>query len=142
MKESWIRRALYFAAAWNILGAASALADPARHFVQMYTGTLSMNDPLQAFFFRATWINVMAWGVAYLLGARVVKARSGILVAGGAGKLAYFAACVSLYQSGQGSALLLATGLLDVAFAALFAKIVWRMEVAGPWKAQSWASRA
>ena len=62
MTETWRRRVLYVAGAWNVVGGASALADPARPFAQLYGAALSLADPLQAFFFRATWINVIAWG--------------------------------------------------------------------------------
>ena len=75
MSETWRSRALYFAGAWNVIGGASALADPARHFAQMYSGALSLDDPLQAFFFRATWINVIAWGIGYILAGRHSAAR-------------------------------------------------------------------
>ncbi|MEO5925734.1 MAG: hypothetical protein ABIR70_18090 [Bryobacteraceae bacterium] len=64
MTETWTRRILYFAGSWNVLGGLSALLDPSRHLAQMYTGALQFSDPLQAFFFRATWINVIAWGSA------------------------------------------------------------------------------
>src|SRR5262245_10809930 len=81
VSETWIRRALYFAGAWNIIGGVTALADPARHFAQMYEGALSLGDPIQAFFFRATWINVIAWGVGYILAGRNRSAGEGVLIA-------------------------------------------------------------
>ncbi len=125
MGETWRRRALYLVGALNILGGASALADPARHFAQLYTAALSLDDPLQAFFFRATWINVIAWGVGYILAGRYPAARGPVLLAGAAGKLAYFGACLALYLTGTGNAMLLATGVLDVLFAGFFAYVLW-----------------
>lgn len=125
MSQVWIRWALYFAGAWNLIGGASALADPARHFAQMYSGALSLDDPLQAFFFRATWINVMAWGIGYVLAGHLPSARVPILAAGGVGKVAYFGACAALFMSGKGSTVLFATGILDVLFAAFFTYIIW-----------------
>ena len=124
MTETLARRVLYFAGAWNIIGGAGALADPARHFAQLYNGALSLDDPLQAFFFRATWINVIAWGIGYLLAGRYRTARGPVLVAGGAGKLAYFVACLALFVSGSGGAMLLTAGILDVFFAGFFVYIL------------------
>jgi hypothetical protein len=125
MSEAWIRRGLYFAGAWNIVGGVTALADPSRHFAQMYEGSLSLGDPIQAFFFRATWINVIAWGIGYILAGSHPSTRKGVLIAGGAGKLAYFGVCLALYLSGRGSTMLLAAGVFDIAFAAFFAYVVW-----------------
>ena len=124
MTETWKRRALYFAGAWNIIGGATALADPAQHFAQMYQGSLSLGDPLQAFFFRATWINVIAWGLGYILAGRYPTARLPVLAAGSAGKLAYFVACLALFMSGSGGAMLLAAGILDVMFAGFFVYVL------------------
>jgi hypothetical protein len=123
--ETWIRRLLYLAGAWNVIGGLSALINPAAHFAQMYTGALALDDPLQAFFFRATWINVVAWGLGYIMAGRFRAAGEIVLAAGGAGKLAYFGACLALFQSGRGSSMLLATGILDVIVALFFAHILW-----------------
>ena len=71
MTDAWQRRALYLAGAWNMIGGAGALADPAGHFAQFYTTALSLDDPLQAFFFRTTWINAMAWGIGYAMAGRM-----------------------------------------------------------------------
>jgi len=125
MSEIWIRRLLYVTGFWNVIGGASALADPAKHFAQMYNGALSLDDPLQAFFFRATWLNVIAWGIGYILAGRFLAAGGAVLAAGGIGKLAYFFACMALFLSGRGSAMLLAAGVLDVIFAAFFAYVLW-----------------
>ena len=132
MSEPWRRRFLYFAGAWNIFGGAGPLLNPAGHFPQFYDAALSLDDPLQAFFFRATWINVIAWGIGYVLAGRSPAARLPILAAGCAGKLGYFAACVALFSSGVGNGLLLAAGLIDVVFAICFAHILWTQR-AGTW---------
>jgi ABC-type Mn2+/Zn2+ transport system permease subunit len=124
MTEAWQRRALYLAGAWNIIGGAGALADPARHFAQFYTTALSLDDPLQAFFFRTTWINAMAWGIAYTMAGRYRTTRLPVLAAGGAGKVAYCGACVGLFLTGVGNMWLLATGVADVLFAVLFAYVL------------------
>ena len=124
MTDTWPRRALYVSGAWNIIGGASALADPAGHFAQFYTTSLSLDDPLQAFFFRTTWINAIAWGIGYTMAGRYADARGPVLTAGGAGKLAYCAACVGLFVTGAGNRWLLATGIADVLFSALFAYIL------------------
>jgi len=115
-----VRRALCFAGVRNTAGGASALADPARHFAQMYSGSLLLDDPLQTFFFRATWISVIAWGFGYVLAGRWPDTRAAVLAAGGAGKLAYFGACLALFMSGRGSPMLLAAGVFDVVVAAFF----------------------
>jgi hypothetical protein len=39
-------------------------------------------------------------------------------------ELAYFGACLALFSSGQGSAMLLAAGIPDVIFAVLFGCVV------------------
>jgi len=69
MNDAWLRRALVFSGVWNILGGIGALVNPASHFQQLYSLTLNLDDPLQAFFFRVVWINVAAWGVGYLAAA-------------------------------------------------------------------------
>jgi len=132
MNDFWQRRLLIVAAGWNVLGGSSALFDPARHFAQMFTESLSMGDPLQAFFFRCTWINVIAWGAAYLLAAAWPGARMAVLLAGGAGKLAYFGACIALYSSGAGRTMLLVAGIVDLALAALFAVALISRRKAAP----------
>jgi hypothetical protein len=122
--EHWQRRALYLSGAWNVIGGASALANPDAHLAQFYTTTLSLNDPLQAFFFRTTWINAIAWGVGYAMAGRFASARLPVLAAGGGGKVAYCVACIGLFATGAGNAWLLATGIADVVFAAVFAAIL------------------
>jgi hypothetical protein len=126
VNETWQRRALYLAGAWNIIGGASALANPDAHFLQFYTTRLSLDDPLQAFFFRTTWINAIAWGVGYTMAGRFSSARLPVLTAGGGGKVAYCGACIGLFATGVGNTWLLATGIGDVLFAALFATILLR----------------
>jgi hypothetical protein len=126
VSETWQRRVLYIAGAWNIIGGAGALADPRAHFAQFYTTALSLQDPLQAFFFRTTWINAIAWGLAYVMAGRFASARVPVLVAGGGGKMAYCGACVILYATDVGNVWLLATGVADVFFAVLFAAILMR----------------
>jgi hypothetical protein len=125
MSEAWRRWGLYLAGAWNLIAGLTALADPARHFAQLYGTALSLADPLQAFFYRATWINVLAWGIGYILAARHRGGRTPILVAGGLGKLLYAGACVGLVVHGIGGAALLAAGVADVLFAAFFAAVLW-----------------
>ena len=124
MSDFWQRRLLLVAAAWNILGGASALFAPANHFAQLYTAELTLADPLQLFFYRCTWINVIAWGAAYFLASFLPATRLAVLIAGGAGKFVYFLACLSLYSSGVGTTGLLAAGVVDLCFAALFALAV------------------
>ena len=85
MNETTQRWALYLSGAWNIIGGASALANPDAHFAQFYTTRLSLDDPLQAFFFRTTWINAIAWGVGYTMAGRFANARVPVLAAGGIG---------------------------------------------------------
>lgn len=121
MGETSRKAVLLAAAAWNVVGGASALLDPPGHFAQLFTASLSLDDPLQRFFFRCVWINVIAWGLAYLIAAFRPFTRSTVLTAGGIGKFAYFLACLSAFDSGLGKAALLAAALADLLFAALFA---------------------
>jgi hypothetical protein len=114
------RRLLLVAAVWNLVGGATSLADPARHFAQMYAVAPVPGDALLDFFYRSTWINVLAWGVAYLVAAFVPASRAAVLLAGAAGKAAYFVACVALVTSGVGRPLVLAFGAGDLAMALLF----------------------
>ena len=132
MREPWLRLGLLCAATLNVLGAAGALIDPASHFASLYNSALSMHDPLQAFFYRATWIQVMAWGIGYLLAAQHPDARLPILAAGGAGKALSFLAGLALVLSGVGRPLLLVFGILDLLIAAFFAWILWRGRGAAP----------
>ena len=117
-----------------MIGGAGALADPAGHFAQFYTTALSLDDPLQAFFFRTTWINAMAWGIGYAMAGRYAAARLPVLAAGGAGKLAYCGASVGLFLTGVGNLWLLATGVADALFAVLFAYVLRQQRpISGPW---------
>ena len=116
---------MYLAATLNVLGGVIALANPAGHFAQSHVGQLSLGDPLQAFYYRATWINVIAWGFGYFFAARLPGARRPVLLGGAAGKLVYFAACLSLYLSGRATNALLGFGILDVMFASFFVYVAW-----------------
>ncbi|MDM4765905.1 hypothetical protein [Pelomonas sp. SE-A7] len=120
MNESWIKRLLLVAAAWNITGGASSLLAPANHFEQMYSVAPAANDALLNYFYQCTWINVLAWGLAYLLAALWRPSRPAVLVAGGIGKAVYFLACVGLYLSGAGKPLVMVFGVGDLLMAALF----------------------
>lgn len=121
MNETWIRRLLWIAAAWNLIGGVTSLADPANHYAQMYTVAPPLGgDALLTYFYRCTWINVLAWGVAYGLAACWPRSRAAVLAAGGAGKAAYFIACAALVASGTGRPLVLAFGLGDLVMAVLF----------------------
>ena len=123
MNEVTRRWILYVAAAWNVLGGVLALLDPAKHFAQAYTASLDLSQPLQLFFFRCVWINVIAWGVAYALAAIWPASRRGVLIAGGAGKLFYAAACVALVSSGVGKPVMFLPAVVDTLFAIAFAAI-------------------
>jgi hypothetical protein len=52
MNVVWIKRLLLVAAAWNVVGGVSSLLDPAQHIAQMYSTSLSLEDPLQLYFYR------------------------------------------------------------------------------------------
>jgi hypothetical protein len=93
MTEVWQKRVLWIAAAWNVLGGVSALVDPAKHFEQLYTSSLNLSEPLELFFYRCVWINILGWGVA----------------------------CFALYSRGLGTGALVAAGVFDLLIAALFA---------------------
>jgi hypothetical protein len=121
VNETWIKRMLLASAAWNITGGITSLADPANHFRQMYTVAPAANDALLMYFYQCTWINVLAWGLAYLLAAFWPLSRKAVLVAGAAGKAVYFVACAALVAAGVGRPLVLAFGLGDLLMAALFA---------------------
>jgi hypothetical protein len=121
MNHTWTRRLLIGAAAWNLAGGATSLLDPARHFAQMYTLAPRPDDPLLMYFYQCTWINVLAWGVAYLLAAFWRDSRPAVLVAGGLGKAVYFLACAGLVLSGVGKPLVLLFGLGDLVMSGLFA---------------------
>jgi hypothetical protein len=121
MTEVWQKRVLWVAAAWNVLGGASALIDPAKHFEQLYTSSLNLNEPLELFFYRCVWINILGWGVAYFLAARLPGARTPVLAGGGLGKTVYAVACFALYARGLGTGALVAAGVFDLLLAALFA---------------------
>ena len=114
------------AATGNIFGGVNALADPAMHFSQLYTGQLSLANPLQLYVFRCVWINVIAWGVGYALAAFVRGPHTAILVAGGLGKLFYCAACFALFANGMGKGMLVFAGIVDLLLGLLFATIVLR----------------
>lgn len=133
MSETWQKRLLITAAAWNLLGGAASLMDPAAHLAQMYNGALDLGDPIQRFFFTSVWIAVMAWGAAYVAAAYMPAARRAVMAAGALGKVGYFSACVSLYLEGVAKpALVVAAGVGDLGIALLFALVVF-----GPARAPS-----
>jgi hypothetical protein len=121
VNETWTKRMLLASATWNIAGAVASLADPVQHFSQMYTVAPAVDDALLMFFYRCTWINVLAWGLAYLLAAYWPHSRRAVLAAGAMGKAVYFVACAALVSSGVGRPLVLGFGLGDLLMAALFA---------------------
>jgi hypothetical protein len=121
MTETWTRRLLIASAAWNLTGGATSLLDPANHFASMYTVAPRLDDLLLMYFYQCTWINVLAWGGAYLLAAFWRDARPAVLVAGGLGKAVYFIACAALVLTGVGKPLVLLFGLGDLVMAGLFA---------------------
>lgn len=121
MNETWIRRLLIGSALWNLTGGVTSLADPANHFAQMYHVAPAADDALFMYFYQCTWINVLAWGLAYLMAAFWPASRGAVLVAGGIGKAVYCLACAGLVMSGVGKPLVLAFGLGDLAMALLFA---------------------
>jgi hypothetical protein len=125
MNETWTQRLLLASAAWNGIGALVSLADPANHFAQMYTVPVPADDRLLMYFYACTWINVLAWGLAYALAAYWKASRPAVLAAGGIGKAVYFVACLGLVASGAGKPLVLAFGLGDLALALLFAWALW-----------------
>ena len=121
VSRNWPRGVLVAAAAWNILGGIGALLDPAQHFAQMYNGALDLSDPVQRSYFHTVWIAVIAWGLAYLGAALQPLGRTAVLLAGGAGKLAYAGACAVFFLQGAGTPAMLAVGIVDLVFASLFA---------------------
>lgn len=122
--DAWSKRLLLLAAAWSFLAAITAFLDPAQHFGLLYEGSLSLSDPLQRFFYNSTWISVLGWGTTYLFAALMPGARKPILIAGGLGKVAFFVACVQLYQSGVGKTPILIAGSVDLALAVIFGLIL------------------
>jgi hypothetical protein len=125
MTEGWRQLVLSLAAIWNLVCGIGGLVDPKSHFAQLYTAQLSLDDPLQAFFYQATWVNFIAWAIAYLLVTRDAAVRTPVLFAGGVGKIAYFGVALILYQSGVGTTMLLIAGVVDLVFAGLFMYILW-----------------
>ena len=121
LPERWQKGLLLAAAAWNVGGGIGALLDPAQHFAQMYRGSLNLADPVQLAFFQTVWIAVIAWGFAYLAAAFRPGGRWPVLVAGGAGKLAYAGACFALFAQGAATGALVAVGIADLVFALGFA---------------------
>jgi len=119
VRPGWQRVVLLVAAAWNLVGGTLALLDPGQQFAQLFNGALVMSDPIQLFFYRCTWISVMAWGLAYLIAA-FTGSRVAVLLAGGIGNLLYFVACLSLFFVGAGTFALLGAGIVDLLLALLF----------------------
>lgn len=111
MGESWQRRVLFAAAAWNAIGGGLALAAAPG---------------------QAAWIAVMFWAPAYVGAALVPAARAVVVLAGGAGKLAYLAYCLALYRAGSMEAATLAASSLDLVFVALFAVIAFAPQAERP----------
>lgn len=106
---------------WGICTNASIAAHDAQIDWQFCGITI---DALLMFFYRCTWINVLAWGLAYLLAALWPQSRKAVLTAGAAGKAAYFVACAALFSTDVGRPLVLVFGLGDLLMAALF---VWAL---------------
>lgn len=105
MSETWQRNVLLVAAAWNVAGGGGALLEAPQ---------------------QPAWIAVIAWGAAYVGAAFAPAARKVVVLAGGAGKLAYLAACVALFAQDAMSGAMLAASSLDLVFVALFAAIAFQ----------------
>ena len=118
--KRWILAAI---GAWTALAGASALLDPAGHLA-LYAGDLDLRDPMAAFFFRATWIQVTSWGLGYLLAAYRPQAAGPVLLAGAVGKTLYFVTVLLAYQDAVASSTLLGFAMLDLVFAAYFVHFV------------------
>lgn len=119
MKTTWQGNLLWFAAAWNVLGGVTALANPGGHYAAMFS-TPAPADSVQQFLYRCVWINVIAWGVGYAIAARVPAARLAVLAAGAAGKTAYALAALAVAGAGTGTAMLALAGVADLVFAGCF----------------------
>lgn len=132
-ERAWPKRVLLLAAAWNILGGASALLNPTGNLEQMFIGAGSTTDPRLLFFFQCTWINVIAWGAGYLFAAFRPASRAALLLAGAAGKLAYFAASVLLFAGGAGTIGGFVAGCVDAMLALAFLAILGREHAFAGW---------
>ena len=126
MSETWARRLLILSALWSFVGAISALAAPARHFDLLYNSSLALDQPLESFFYRCTWISVLGWGGTYLLAGLIPASRKSVLIPGGLGKVAFFFACLTLHSSGVGKTAILVAGSVDLALAVVFGVILFR----------------
>jgi len=121
MNSTWTQRLLLFAAAWNIIGALASMADPAHHFAQTMTVAAPLDNAVLMYFYWCTWINVLAWGVAYGLAACMPGAHVAVLAAGSAGKAGYFMATAALVAADVGKPVMLIAGIGDLVMALLFA---------------------
>jgi hypothetical protein len=125
VSETWSRKVLYLAGASNIIGGASH--SPIRHDISGKCIAVPCHSTTR--FKRSSFGPP---GLTSLHGALATSWPDGlalpggaVLVAGGAGKLAYFGASLPIFLSGRGRTMLLATGILDVIFAAFFAHVLW-----------------
>jgi hypothetical protein len=125
VKAGWPRVVLLIAAAWNLIGGTMALLDPARQAQQLFHASDVTSTPAHEFFVLCTWINVLAWGLAYLIAAFQPSARVPVMLAGGIGKLAYAAVCFSLVVAGRGAGALLVSGIVDTVLASLLLAGAW-----------------
>jgi hypothetical protein len=125
MTEAWSKRLLLIAAGWSFLGGGTALLYPSQHFTTLYSTSLSLDDPLQSFFYRCTWISVLGWGGTYLLAALFPASRKSVVIPGAAGKVAFFAACIGLFSNGIGKTALIIAGGVDLLLATLFVIILF-----------------
>jgi hypothetical protein len=116
----WQKPALYAVGAWTAFGGISALADPGGHWATFFGGPA----PGPAIVAIA-YAQLLAWGVGYALAAHEPAARGPMLAAGAVGKALYAAITIGAFASGAGTSALLATGIGDIAIAALFAWLVW-----------------
>jgi hypothetical protein len=117
--------ALRAAAAWNLLGAGSALLAPSLHYRLLYIPPAS-HDPVGRVAHYTLWSIVLVMGISYGIAASDLQARRGILIAGAMGKTIACLIWVVSFAMGIGTGLLLVGGLGDLAWALYFITVIRR----------------
>jgi hypothetical protein len=116
---------LYIAAAWNLVGAALTLADMPKHLEVFFGPGASLNDPVALINTYGFWGSVVLFGIGYLIVARRPRENHGIVLLAVIGKIGTFVIWGWAWLHAEVTALALAGGIGDLAFAAVFIRYLW-----------------
>jgi hypothetical protein len=121
MSDRFAKYMFLVAAIWNFYAAFVGLFFTKYQFEFFFDEELWTGDYNQVFLFRAFWVAVLLFGIAYLLVSLNTSENRGIVWLGILGKLAVFAFFTHAFFSDEATAGALAIVIGDLVWSAIFA---------------------